>query len=109
MALNFVFKLGLQIMGHPVFLVGDANEIGAVQGQLQREFLQERIARVLKRAENSDSVSMLQNRAEKFGEVLSQTCPHWLDDIGMNFVSTEPKFDRPTRCCPSWLAEHSLS
>lgn len=67
-------------MGHPVFLVGSAEEAGAVQGELQRPFLQERIARVLTRAEHSQAVSTLQSRADRFGEVLSSACPHWLTE-----------------------------
>ena len=84
MALKFWFKSQGkrrdQVMGNPVFLVGDASEVGKTQGELQREFLQERIARVLRRAENSDAISTLKMRVEKFAGVLQSSCPHWLDE-----------------------------
>ncbi len=67
-------------MGHPVFLIGEASEVGQVQGELQREFLRERVARVQERAQQTEAVSLLQSRADQFGEVLSAACPHWLTE-----------------------------
>lgn len=67
-------------MGHPVFLVGSASEAGQVQGELQRAFLQERIARVWTCAETSNAVSTLQTRAARWGELLASCCPHWLEE-----------------------------
>lgn len=65
-------------MGSPVFLVGSAAEVGQVQGELQREFLQERVARVVAQAESSQQTPILRERAERFGELLGKICPHWL-------------------------------
>lgn len=67
-------------MGNPVFLIGDAREVGLVQGELQSVFLRERAARFLARAENSQTVPLLQKRAEKFAGVLQDACPHWLEE-----------------------------
>lgn len=67
-------------MGHPVFLIGEASEVGQVQGELQSEFLRERMARVQQRAEQTQAVAQLQSRADRFGEVLSEACPHWLTE-----------------------------
>jgi hypothetical protein len=67
-------------MGEPVFLVGDAREVGIAQGKLQQQFLQERMARVLRRAEASATLPLLQQRSGRFGEVLSSSCPQWLEE-----------------------------
>lgn len=67
-------------MGKPVFLVGEAEEVGRVQGELQRDFLQERVSRVLMQAERSGQLTILHERAERFGKLLSEICPHWLSE-----------------------------
>lgn len=67
-------------MGEPVFLIGDASEVGTAQGQHQRDALQERIARLLSRARASDQETVLRERAARFSEVLQQAAPHWLDE-----------------------------
>jgi hypothetical protein len=79
---SFIIRssFNILIMGIPVFLIGDAGEVGRLQGELQSVFLRERVARVLARAENSQATSLLQARAEKFAGVLQAVCPHWLDE-----------------------------
>ncbi|MDF2439606.1 MAG: hypothetical protein JWN98_590 [Abditibacteriota bacterium] len=67
-------------MGEPVYLVGEANEVGAVQGQLQREVLRERLDRLLARAALTQSTLELRERAQRFGRVLEQATPHWLEE-----------------------------
>lgn len=67
-------------MGHPVFLIGQASEVGQVQGELQGHFLRERMGRVLTRAEQTQAVPLLKERAEKFGQVLNEASPHWLEE-----------------------------
>lgn len=67
-------------MGEPVYLVGEAREVGIVQGELQREVLRERLGRILARAEATGSTLELQERAERFSKVLSAAAPHWLDE-----------------------------
>jgi hypothetical protein len=69
-------------MGDPIFLVGDAREVGHTQGELQRAFLQERIGRVVACAGDLSGASdvLLKERADKFGEVLAASCPHWLEE-----------------------------
>ena len=67
-------------MGEPVYLVGNAAEVGAVQGRLQREVLRERLARLLKHAEANGRIEELQHRAERLGEVLLAATPHWLEE-----------------------------
>src|SRR4051812_14386405 len=68
-------------MGEAVFLVGDGREVGELQGTLQRSFLQERIGRILQSAEAESILSVLQARADRFGEVLAARCPHWLEEV----------------------------
>ena len=67
-------------MGKAVFLVGDAAEVGAVQGQLQRAVLTERIHRTLRRAEAAGTTQLLIERAARFEAVLAQAAPHWLEE-----------------------------
>lgn len=67
-------------MGEPVFLVGTPSEVGRVQGELQRAPLQERVNRVLRRADSSGQLALLHERAERFGEVVQNAAPHWLDE-----------------------------
>ena len=49
-----------------------------MQGELQGHFLRERMGRILTRAEQTQTVPLLKERAEKFGQVLSEASPHWL-------------------------------
>ncbi len=70
------------IMGKPVYLVGHAQEIGAIQGQYQHRVLEERVTRVLSRA---DDIShrpylILKERADRFHRVLERMAPHWLEE-----------------------------
>lgn len=65
-------------MGNPVFLVGEAAEVGRVQGELQREFLQERVERFFAQAERSNQRDIMCARVDRFSELLSEVCPHWL-------------------------------
>jgi hypothetical protein len=67
-------------MGDPVFLVGPARAVGIAQGTLQRAFLSERIGRMVRRAEGANTMSLLQTRAQRFGEVLAVSCPQWLEE-----------------------------
>ncbi|HVF09640.1 MAG TPA: C45 family autoproteolytic acyltransferase/hydrolase [Abditibacteriaceae bacterium] len=67
-------------MGQAVFLVGEAAEVGALQGALQRAVLSERIGRTLRRAAEAGTTQQLHERADRFGAVLSQAAPHWLDE-----------------------------
>ncbi|MDQ3816018.1 MAG: C45 family peptidase [Armatimonadota bacterium] len=67
-------------MGHPVFLIGQASEVGAVQGELQRAVLVNRIERTLQRAEESCGLDLLRARADQFGGLLQEATPHWLDE-----------------------------
>lgn len=67
-------------MGNAVFLLGEAGEVGAVQGELQCEYLRERTARTLAHAGRTGALDTLQARSQQFGEVLSKTCPHWLEE-----------------------------
>lgn len=76
-------------MGEPVYLVGAAKEVGAVQGQLQREVLRERLNRVLARAEATQSTLELQERAQRFAKVLSSAAPHWLEEAAALAVAAQ--------------------
>jgi hypothetical protein len=67
-------------MGEAVYLVGEAAEVGAVQGGLQRVVLRERLERVLAQARESRCEDELRQRAARFGEVLSAATPHWLEE-----------------------------
>lgn len=67
-------------MGYPVFLVGEASEVGATQGELQSAVLRERIERALRRAEEGGTMPLLRERADRFGAVLQEAAPHWLDE-----------------------------
>lgn len=67
-------------MGYPVFLVGEASEVGRAQGQLQRAILSERIERTLRRADESGTTPLLRERADRFGMVVQEAAPHWLDE-----------------------------
>jgi hypothetical protein len=67
-------------MGEAVYLVGQAAEVGAVQGRLQKAVLSERIERVLRRADETDMIATLRERAGRFGECLGDIAPHWLEE-----------------------------
>lgn len=68
-------------MGTPVFLFGDAPEIGAMQGAAQHRVLKERVARTLRRAEETSRLEILQERAARFHRVLERVAPQWIDEI----------------------------
>ncbi len=70
----------LVLMGEAVYLVGTAAEVGAVQGRLQREVLQERVSRLLTHARHWGRDDELRDRAERFSRVLSAATPHWLEE-----------------------------
>ena len=90
------------VVGHPVFLVGKASEIGAVQGDLQRVVLCERIHRTLRRAEESDAIEMLQSRVERFAQTLEEIAPHWIEEArGMStHAGVEPWQLLALNCLP---------
>jgi hypothetical protein len=67
-------------MGEAVFLVGEAREVGELQGGLQRTFLQERLTRIMQRAERASLIETLRERAESYATVLAITCPNWLEE-----------------------------
>lgn len=67
-------------MGQPVFLVGEAREVGTLQGELQRPVLINRVERTLRRAAESGTGALLSERAARFGELLQAATPHWLDE-----------------------------
>lgn len=70
-------------MGEPIFLLGEASEVGAVQGQWQQAVLRERIGRVLQRADEIKTLGILRERAEKFSNCLLDIAPHWLEEASV--------------------------
>ncbi|MBV9866569.1 MAG: hypothetical protein JO316_14540 [Abitibacteriaceae bacterium] len=67
-------------MGQPVFLIGQSDEVGALQGELQRAVLTNRIERLLHRAQESQATDLLAARAQRFTELLDDAAPHWLQE-----------------------------
>lgn len=67
-------------MGQPVFLIGEAAEVGAEQGALQRAVLANRVERVLRRAHEAGTLPGLAARAQRLADVLAQATPHWLQE-----------------------------
>ncbi|HVF84424.1 MAG TPA: C45 family autoproteolytic acyltransferase/hydrolase, partial [Abditibacteriaceae bacterium] len=69
-------------MGQPVYLVGNAREVGAHQGQYQHRVLEERISRTLRRADDisHQPYLMLKERADRFHRVLETVAPHWIEE-----------------------------
>jgi hypothetical protein len=67
-------------MGEAVYLVGEAGEVGAVQGRLQGEALRERVSRLLAQAHKTQREDELRERSQRFVQVLSAAVPHWLEE-----------------------------
>lgn len=67
-------------MGQPVFLIGEPAEVGALQGELQRAVLTNRMERVLHHAQASHAIEQLTARAQRFAELLDRATPHWLQE-----------------------------
>jgi hypothetical protein len=76
-------------MGSPVYLVGQSAEVGALLGHLQKRVLTERIKRTLRRADESGTNSLLQERSESFARVLEQAAPHWLEEANAQAQAAE--------------------
>lgn len=79
-------------MGEPVFLVGNAPEIGALLAQHQGEVLRERVARTLRRAQAMERMDTLAERAEKVGAAIEAVAPHWLDEVRALSQNTDVEF-----------------
>ncbi|HEX8235975.1 MAG TPA: carcinine hydrolase/isopenicillin-N N-acyltransferase family protein [Abditibacteriaceae bacterium] len=67
-------------MGHPIYLLGQPDEVGAILGRCQQRVLAERVARTLRRAGETGTTDLLHERAERFARVLAQAAPHWLNE-----------------------------
>lgn len=67
-------------MGESVFLIGEAAEVGAVQGKWQRAVLLERIERTFAHAEATGKSAQLQERATRFENTLAGAAPHWIEE-----------------------------
>ena len=67
-------------MGQPVYLVGKAREIGAIQGELQYRVLEERVTRTLRRASETSQIETMKTRAQRFLRVLERVAPPWIEE-----------------------------
>lgn len=76
-------------MGHPVYLVGQSAEVGALLGRLQKRVLTERLERTLRRADETSTTPLLQERAADFARVLESAAPHWLAEAQAQAQSAE--------------------
>jgi len=68
-------------MGQAIYLRGSAAEVGKLQGELQKVFLQERAARYEKMMHAAGmSKSTFEPRLAAFEECLHAAAPHWLEE-----------------------------
>lgn len=67
-------------MTESVSLFGSSRHVGHIQGTLQRKVLQERIGRIMRRAEATHAMSTLRDRAHRLGENVALVAPHWLEE-----------------------------
>src|SRR5687767_8608375 len=100
-------------MGEAIFLLGSAPEVGTVQGKWQQTVLNERIRRVLVRAEEIEATEILRERAERFADTLRDIAPHWLEEAGAMAAAagTEAWQILAINCLPGnfWPGDGALS